>query len=129
MGDYDDDWKTRDFIKIKQRHTKRVSLYLESEIWERDELRSVLKYEPLKRNKAIIALMWDLDTRPHEITLLKMKHIRLKEEYGEGEIPYNAKTGSGTNLLTMSFPYVRDWINEHPFKNEPNARLICNLYK
>jgi len=22
---------------------------------------------------------------------------------------------------------VRDWINKHPFKNEPNARLICNL--
>jgi integrase/recombinase XerD len=22
---------------------------------------------------------------------------------------------------------VRDWLNEHPFKNEPNARLICNL--
>jgi hypothetical protein len=30
-------------------------------------------------------------------------------------------------LLRSSFPYVRDWLNEHPFKNEPNARLICNL--
>jgi len=29
--------------------------------------------------------------------------------------------------LTLSFPYVRDWLNEHPFKNEPEARLICNL--
>jgi integrase/recombinase XerD len=26
-----------------------------------------------------------------------------------------------------SFPYVRDWLNEHPFRNEPNARVICNL--
>ncbi|HEX2407855.1 MAG TPA: hypothetical protein VHJ38_11695, partial [Nitrososphaeraceae archaeon] len=31
-------------------------------------------------------------------------------------------------LLTFSFPYVRDWLNEHPFKNEPNARLVCNLH-
>ena len=30
-------------------------------------------------------------------------------------------------LLTFSFPYVRDWLNEHPFKNEPDSRLICNL--
>ena len=30
-------------------------------------------------------------------------------------------------FLTLSFPYVRDWLNEHPFKNEPNARLICSL--
>ena len=71
--------------------------------------------------------MWDLDARPHEITLLKIKHIRLKEKYGEGEIPHEAKTGAGPVLLTCSFPYVRDWLNEHPFRNEPNARLICSL--
>ncbi|MGA9152043.1 MAG: hypothetical protein WBZ36_15815 [Candidatus Nitrosopolaris sp.] len=29
--------------------------------------------------------------------------------------------------MTSSFTYVRDWINKHPFKNEPNARLICSL--
>jgi hypothetical protein len=31
-------------------------------------------------------------------------------------------------MLTSSFPYVRDWINKHPFKNEPEARPICNLH-
>ena len=29
--------------------------------------------------------------------------------------------------LPAHFPYVRDWLNEHPFRNEPDARLICNL--
>jgi hypothetical protein len=38
------------------------------------------------------------------------------------------KRGSGPILLTCSFSYVRDWLNEHPFRNEPDARLICNLY-
>ena len=33
--------------------------------------------------------------KTHEITLLKIKHIRLREKYGKGEIPYVAKTGSG----------------------------------
>lgn len=47
----------------------------------------------------------------------------MRERYGEGEIPYEAKTGSGPLLLTCSFPYV----NKHPFKNSPDARLICNL--
>ncbi len=37
------------------------------------------------------------------------------------------KQESGLALLTFSFPYVRDGLNEHPFKNEPEARLICNL--
>lgn len=122
-----DSWTTPDFINIKMKRTKRLSPYLETEIWDKDELATIIKYESHKRNKAILSLLWDLDARPHEITLLKNKHIRLKEKYGEGEIPHEAKTGSGPILLTFSFPYVRDWINEHPFKNEPDARLICNL--
>jgi integrase/recombinase XerD len=122
-----DSWTTPSCINIKTKRTKRLSPYLETEIWDRDELFTIIKYEPYKRNKAALSLLWDLDARPHEVTLLKIKHIRLKEKYGEGEIPHEAKTGSGPLLLTFSFPYVRDWLNEHPFKNEPDARLICNL--
>ena len=114
--------------RSNKKYTRRLSPYSETEIWERDELLTIIKYEPSLRNKAILTLMWDLNARPHEITLLKIKHIRLKERYGEGEVPSEAKTGGGPILLTCSFPYVRDWLNGHPFRNEPNARLICNLY-
>jgi len=122
------EWITPGFVKIKQKHTKRLSLYSETEIWERDELFTIVKFELYLRNKAILTLMWDLNARPHEITLLKIKHIRLKERYEEGEVPSEAKTGGGPILLTCSFPYVRDWLIEHQFRNKPNARLICNLY-
>jgi integrase/recombinase XerD len=122
-----EDWQTPEFAKIKAKKTKRISPYLESEILDRDELLTILKYEPYKRNKAALTLFWDLNARNHEVTLLKIKHIRLSEKYGEGEIPYEAKTGTGPILLSCSFPYVRDWLNEHPFRNESNARIICNL--
>jgi integrase/recombinase XerD len=72
-----------------------LSPYVENELWQKYELISIIKYEAFKRNKAILSLMWDLNARPHEITLLKIKHIRLKDKYGEGEIPHEAKTGSG----------------------------------
>ena len=121
------DWETPDFVKIKKKKSKRISPYLESELWEKEEILTVIKYEPHKRNKAILVLLWDLNARPHEITLLAIKHVRLKEKYGEGEIPHDAKTGSGPILLTTSFPYCRDWLNEHPFRNQPDARLICSL--
>ena len=79
------DWQTPAFIQIRKKKTKRTSPYLETELWEREELLCVLKYEPSKRNKAALALFWDLDARNHEVTLLKIKHIRLKERYGEGD--------------------------------------------
>jgi integrase/recombinase XerD len=122
-----DEWKTPDFINIKKKRTKRLSPYSEGDIWDKDELLSIVKYEPNKRNRAILTLLWDLNARPHKITLLRIKNIRLREKYGEGEIPHQAKTGTGPILLTISFPYVRDWLNEHPYRNEQDARLICNV--
>jgi len=122
------EWETPSFARIKEKRTKRLSPYSETELWERDEILSIVKYEPYLRNKAALTLFWDLDARNHEITLLKIKHIRILERYGEGEIPHESKTGTGPILLTCSFPYVRDWINKHPFKNSPDARLICNLH-
>jgi hypothetical protein len=47
--------------------------------------------------------------------------------YGEGEVTHEAKTGGGPILLTCSFPYVCDWLNNYPFRNSPEARLIFNL--
>jgi integrase/recombinase XerD len=122
------DWQTPTFAIIKEKKTKRLTSYSESEIWDRDELLTIVKYEPYLRNKTALTLFWDLDARNHEVTMLKIKNIRLKESYGEGEIPYNTKTGGGPILLTCSFPYVRDWLNRHPFKNSADARLICNLH-
>ncbi len=121
------EWMTPIFVRIKERRTNGLSPYLGTELWERDDILTIIKYEVRKRNKAALTLLWDLDTRNHEVTLLKLKHIRLNERYGEGEIPHQSKTGTGPILLRASFPHVRDWINEHPFKNEPDARLICNL--
>jgi integrase/recombinase XerD len=55
---------------------------MDSSLWEREELLCILKYEPSKRNKAAFALFWDLNARNHE-------------RYGEGEIPHEAKSGTG----------------------------------
>jgi integrase/recombinase XerD len=121
------EWITPAFAQIKEKKSIRKSPYSEIQIWEREDLLTVVKYEPEIRNKAILTLLWDLDARNHEITELRIGNIRFQERYAEGEIPHNTKTGGGPFLLACSFPYVRDWLNKHPFKNTPEARLICNL--
>jgi integrase/recombinase XerD len=122
------EWETPPFLKIKNKKPLRESPYGVNDIWQLHDVLTIVGYEPELRNQAIITLLWDLDARPHEITALRIKDIVLNEQYGEGTIPSNTKTGGGPILLTSSFTYVRDWINKHPFKNEPDARLICNLH-
>ena len=52
--------------------SKRQSPYSETEIWDRDELLAIVKYEPYLRNKAALTLCWDMDARNHEVTMLKI---------------------------------------------------------
>jgi hypothetical protein len=89
------DWKTPSFVMIRKKRTKRLSPYSENEIWDREELLCIIKYEPEARNKAALTLFWDLDARNHEVTMLQIKNLRLRERWAEGEIPYNTKTCGG----------------------------------
>jgi integrase/recombinase XerD len=73
------EWITPVFAKIKEKRTKRQSPYSETEIWDREELLTIVKYEPYLRNKAALTLCWDMDARNHEVTMLKIKNIRLRE--------------------------------------------------
>ncbi|CAN5767959.1 hypothetical protein BH23THE1_BH23THE1_15640 [soil metagenome] len=120
-----DTWNTPDFINLKMKRTKRLSPYLETEIWDKDELAIIIKYDPYKRNKAILSLLWDLDARPHEITLLKINHIRLKEKYGEGEIPHEANTPAFKSCL-LRVPYT---FNSKCFDkiNDPEVKIIQEI--
>jgi len=74
---------------IKEKKTKRLSPYSENEIGERDEVLSIIHHEPYSRNKAALALLGDLDARNHEITALRIKDIRFRENYAEVEMPYS----------------------------------------
>jgi hypothetical protein len=120
-------WITPTFIRIKKKKSKRLSPYTIDQIWEKNELQVIIKHEPDIRNKAIIALLWDFDARNHEVTTLDIRNIVFKEKYAEGQISHKTKTGTRQILLRLSFPYVRDWLNNyHPDKTNPYAKLICS---
>ena len=44
---------------------------------EREDLFAIVKYESHKRNKAKLTLLRDMNARNHEVTLLKINHVRL----------------------------------------------------
>ncbi len=50
-------WITPNFVNINKKKTKRLSPYNESDIWDKEELLLIVKYEPYKRNKAILTLL------------------------------------------------------------------------
>jgi hypothetical protein len=73
-------WETPTFVQIMKKKTKRLSPYSNTEIWDLDELLTIVKYEHSLRNKAALTLFWDLNGRNHEITTLKVGNIRLSND-------------------------------------------------
>jgi len=49
-----------------------------------------------------------------------------KEKYAEVTTSWDTKTGMRTSPLIISFPYLRELINIHPFANSPDAFLILS---
>jgi ribosomal protein L37AE/L43A len=48
---------------------------------------------------------------------------------GAAEVLVNGKTGSRHIPLINSIPYVKDYLDEHPFRTVPNSPLICGFGK
>jgi integrase len=72
----------------------------------------------------------DLSARPHEILNLKIKDIVFKttadgKQYAE--VLVNGKTGVRHIPLIQSIPYIKDWLSNHPSKNNPNTLLFVGL--
>jgi hypothetical protein len=74
----------------------------------------------------------DLSARPHEILNLKIKDIAFKTAAGSNnrqyaEVLVNGKTGTRHIPLIQSIPYIKDWLSNHPSRNNPNSPLFVGL--
>ena len=71
----------------------------------------------------------DTSCRPHELLALKIKDIVFKtvDKYQYAEVLVNGKTGSRSIPLIQSLPYIKDWLENHPSRNNPNSPVFVSL--
>lgn len=125
-------WNTPSFLQgIRQIPRKERSSYRPSDIWTNDDHAIFLKYCPEKRDRCYLAMANDTSCRPHELLSLRIKDIifklaSTKKQYAEVNIT-SSKTRPRTLPIIFSLPYVKDWLDSHPMKNNPNAFLFISL--
>jgi integrase/recombinase XerD len=116
---------------IPQLTRKEKSIYKPSDLWTQEDDLLFLKYCPSKRDRCYHAVSRDSSCRPHEILKLRIKDVVFKmagdKQYAE--VLVNGKTGSRHIPLIDSIPYLKDWLDDHPRKGNPNAPLICGFVK
>ena len=114
---------------IPQLKRKEVSIYKPSDLWSIEDDAVFLKYCPNIRDRCYHAISRDLSARPHEILDLLTRDMVFKragtKQYAE--VLVNGKTGTRHLPIIDSLPYVKEWLDQHPRRNDPNAYFICSL--
>jgi integrase/recombinase XerD len=112
--------------KLKRRE---VSCYKPSDLWTQEDDLLFLKWVTNKRDRCYHTMARDLSARPHEILNLKIKDIVFKtvDKYQYAEVLVNGKTGSRHIPLIQSIPYIKEWLSNHPSRNNSNSPVFVGL--
>ena len=115
---------------IPKLRRKEVSIYKPTDLWTLEDDLVFLKWCPNKRNRCHHAISRDLSARPNEILTLKNNDIMFKtvdngKQYAE--VLVNGKTGTRHLPLIDSLPYIKEWLDQHPQRNNPEAYFICSM--
>jgi integrase/recombinase XerD len=115
-----------DIPKLKR---KEKSCYKPSDLWTQEDDLLFLKWVTNTRDRCYHTMSRDLSARPHEILSLKIKDVVFKTtgKIQYAEVLVNGKTGTRPIPLIQSIPYVKDWLSNHPSKNNQNSPLFIGL--
>jgi integrase/recombinase XerD len=108
---------------------KEVSIYRPVDLWTGEDDQLFLRYCPYKRDRCYHTISRDSSCRPHELLKLRAKDVVFKTsgDYQYAEIVVNGKTGTRTIPLFSCIPYLKDWLDEHPQRGNPNAMLFPSM--
>jgi len=95
------------------------------DILTREEIEKLIDSCLSNRDRAIIATFYESGARRGELLKVQLKHVTFDENGAILNIQ-KGKTGSRRVRLVLASSYLKQWIDTHPLKNDPDAYLFCS---
>lgn len=89
------------------------------------EIEQIITLGRSSRDKAFVSVLWETGGRIAEIGNRQIKDV-VPADVGY-TIDLRGKTGARTPLIISSAPLLAQWLNNHPYKNDPEAPLWVHL--
>ena len=123
-------WRRGPYPKIVQNipttvRKRELPVKSPNDLLTRDEILRLIDYAENPRDRALIALLYDTGARPGEILSLRLKDVKLNRTHGE--IYVSGKTGMRRIPIVFSIPYLERWLNVHPERDNPEAKLFPKI--
>ncbi|WP_048180190.1 site-specific integrase [Methanosarcina siciliae] len=96
---------------------------LPEDILTKDEVLEIVKHAGSIRDKALFGLLYESGCRVGEILSMKVKNVDFLENGGVAVTFPKGKTGPRRVLIFNFAPLLRQWLDTHPLKEDPNASL------
>jgi site-specific recombinase XerD len=101
---------------------------LPEELLTEDEIKLLVNKTTNTRDRAFVMVLYESGCRIGELLTLKIKNVSF-DEYGS-VILVNGKTGQRRVRIVSSTPLLTEWLNKHPFKDNPEISLwVSGNYK
>lgn len=97
----------------------------EAQLLSPEEIKKMVEACGNRRDACIIMIGYECGLRAGELSNILLKNIQ-DTDYG-AKIKVAGKSGERTVFLIRSYPYLKEWINEHPFRSNPNAPLFISF--
>ncbi|MDD4878074.1 MAG: site-specific integrase [Candidatus Nanoarchaeia archaeon] len=113
------------WMKTTRRYNQKITN--PSELLTAEDIRQMVEACPNERNSCIIMMLYEAGLRAGECGNIRIKDINETEQ--GFEIKVNGKTGERIAFFLDSVPYIKAWLNKHPFRSNPEAPLFINISK
>ncbi len=104
---------------------KRNNNKLPEDLLTEEDVKKMIQATNHPRDRAIISVLWESGCRISELINVQIKHIVFEDLVTR--VMLNGKTGMRRVPLIDSTPYLAEWINNHPFKDDPEASLWVGI--
>ena len=108
-------------IKAKRPNNKLKS----SDMLTRAEIRKMIDACHKVRDKAILSVLYETGARASELLGINLSDIQ--HETHSADVDLDGKTGRRTVTIVESYPILLEYLNAHPYKNQPDTPLFINL--
>ena len=105
---------------------KKSSAIGPDDILTEDEIRRMVDAANTIEDKALVITLFETATRPSEFLNMRIKDFRAEDNGRYGIIKVSGKTGFRGIPVVLAVAHLQRWIENHPYKDNPNAFLWIN---
>lgn len=105
------------WISIKCKN--RGKIILPEELLTQEDIKKMTDAAKNARDRAFVNVIYETGCRIQEVLTVRVRHFQ-PDQYG-GRLHVDGKTGPRRVRIISSVPYLTEWLNQHPLKNNPDA--------